>query len=1241
MREKNTAMRLFVFLAAGVLSFFIFAGPLAADSAFQQLLPLYAAPSATDGAAAIADDKAEESYSYYIGKLKNGAFGKPEAFAAKAQLAFKTGNQQMVAEGLEFHVDHSAVAHANGWRSQGELYYFSRKNGDQGPPLPLPLVPDQGQKPSRSGDFDQFWIDYTPVPGIPLCTPQVGFRLTVSPYTEKSGARYDLLAYNGVAHPLLKPLATIDAANASWKEREYAYLARRVLGLSPDVDWRYVQSEKNVVLQRRLHERLDDVEAIDIALSPGTSIELVNLMVSRKDNYGAGELVQFSGFPKDSTLPDGQPGVRLNLREALQERFPKAWTEHAKEPGKQHFYLQEIFLYIPGHAGTIAVTKPVRRLALLGNKKDENKALAQYHADVVQTLPSSVVRVNAYRRRIVVDLRGLTRRGQVDLQKIKLFLVPPKDATSCAIHLERAQEVSTYDGRMPVFARHVEDLSRRWGGIFDAASPQDGKVENPGIVGYLPLATLTSADVQGEGDDTADYLVTLGKNRMLQFQPASRRGGPLSYRLENPTGRELAADTTVLVSSVGASLRAEDPMPRQEVNNDLLVLEGRAPALEISWPLAARISEKTWFYFGVTEGANQIGDMLLTLSLADGSVIQRHVMANQPLRLLTNPADVRKVGLRIVPAVIPYRLGLRELAFFEPHAEGYAQAFRVALPTPYTVAPKPVLPPAADSALLIVQPGRIAGLTANLTADEALRFSTSIDPKLDWVRGVRLNYRFPPIYADGGGCFLTLQFNWANGKTERRVCFERPSGAAFIPLASWLGMTGEPRNLGALQSIDWVLHSATGAYRGIPESFDLSFSVEGWAMLSAADRLRISPLFYADGDLVFVDAEHTGEAVMKDYSRKIWVPLADRALPLMLNGYGRIQPVKNDLFTLAQVAVEPRLPMDWGRWLELTGLPAPYAPPRWPKWLFWGSASLLAWATWKKGWWAPGKLWVLGKNGVKALYRVWCWGLGEVGRWSWRQLPRLNLAIGVLALGPGLWEAGRRGLTFSGIMLLVAAGLVAWGANCHRRDQAGLSSADAVSLRGRLVVLGAALGCAAWSLGHYGPGVRVLWGFLPLFGAAYALLPVFYRWGRGFVTHRRLIAKLGGWLAITLGLYGLGLVGKAGTGENYFFTFGGMAAVLALRAGLLVIEPRARDLFPAAAARIYGGAGSLYFSGALVGLAITALLLIPRLEVLAEQVAVVVYYCLVVGTVLEIVALRRVRHDHTDTTPQKQSEISA
>ena len=132
-------------------------------------------------------------------------------------------------------------------------------------------------------------------------------------------------------------------------------------------------------------------------------------------------------------------------------------------------------------------------------------------------------------------------------------------------------------------------------------------------------------------------------------------------------------------------------------------------------------------------------------------------------------------------------------------------------------------------------------------------------------------------------------------------------------------------------------------------------------------------------------------------------------------------------------------------------------------------------------------------------------------------------------------------------------------------------------------------------------------------------------------------ARLARWLVLVLGSYAIGLTHIGQPGEKYFFTFGGIVVVVTWRIWMGCIRSKLEQRWPAVAAKVYGGAGSVYFSGALLGLAVTMLLVITRLEFLAEQVAIVVYYCLVVGTVKEIVSLRRTQSSRTDSPRQPDS----
>jgi hypothetical protein len=1203
MRVIKKIVLWFALLVAAVLSSLSIAIPLGEDPAFQQVLPLYTAPLAHNKAAA--ERKQTERFIW----LQSSASVKPEDFTAKAYLTFKTDKRPMVASISPFVFKMpTAGPLTNGWRSEKALYFWRGDMDVPALPLTLTIAPENGAKPLKLGEFDEFWLDYTPSPGVPLCAPVIKFQHSTIPYASDSKALQNMVAISGDGNDWFKPLVTIDATRADWKEKDYGYYVRRELGLAPDEDWRYVQSQKNGVIQRRMHVQLDNVEVIDIAVTPFTYVERINLMVARKDSYIAGELVEFVDL-QNIQLHDGRRGIQLNLREALKKRFAKEWADNVKEPGKHHFYAQEIFIFIRGEARDIAEKKQVQSLVFLEKHMGEEMQKGEPIFKKL-TLASNVVAVNTDRRRMIVDMRKLAEQGEIKLTSAKLSLHRPVGAASCAIRIEGMQAVNTFSGTIPAFARMVEDFSRRWGGVFNLTSPQYDQVESPGIVGYLPLSTLTQDERQ---DGTVEVVMRLGANNQLQSQPVLAQSQFLPYRIVELNGKEIAPDKVRLISPVGAALRAQGAMPRgTSENNDLLLLEGRSLALEISWPLTAHINDKTWFYFGMDEGVEQTGAITLTLGLADGSVVQRQVVPNQPLRLMVGEAEVRNVRLRILPTVTPYRFKLREMALFAPTAVSYAQTFTLRMPTPYNVIPKPVLQ-SAHTSVLEVQPGRITGLASN----DPLRFSTPLNPKIDWVRGLQLNYRLPLRYTGEKVCPLSLQFNWTNGKTERQVCFEKLEGTLFIPMANFLRDADKPQNLGALQSIDWMLWSATNGDRGVQESFSLQFSVNGWAMLSAADRLGLSPLFNAGRYPVFADAEQIKGITTERYARKIWLSLEDKALTRIFTEGGQIQPVADALFTLDQVVAEPLQQMSWDRWLQLTEISTPNAPPRWPKWLAYFGVILLVGVTWKRGWWSPSKAWALGTGSAKTLSHRLGWVLGLAGRWNWQALPYINLAMGVLALGPGLWLAGLYGSSFAGIMLLAASVLFAWGAYSHWREQKGQHRSEIKSsMRARFSALVMALGCVIWSLGQYKLTAQALWGFLPLLGVIYAMLPALYRLGQQFLLNHRGYALLGGWLGLTLILYGGGLLIKQVGGiENYFFSIGALAAVFMMRASLLLLEPRFRRLFPTAAERVYVKADSLYFSGALLLLVATAVALSVKLQLIAEQLAIIFYYCLIIGTV--------------------------
>jgi hypothetical protein len=127
----------------------------------------------------------------------------------------------------------------------------------------------------------------------------------------------------------------------------------------------------------------------------------------------------------------------------------------------------------------------------------------------------------------------------------------------------------------------------------------------------------------------------------------------------------------------------------------------------------------------------------------------------------------------------------------------------------------------------------------------------------------------------------------------------------------------------------------------------------------------------------------------------------------------------------------------------------------------WIGAILLAWGSWKRGWWSPGRVPAYGAASLKAAYRVVRPPLDTGARWARRWLPWIHLCAAVLVLGFGLWWAGRLGWNFRGIMWLVTS-LVVAAAEYHsgRAEARRRSGRDPSANYVRTAAFAAALGCA-------------------------------------------------------------------------------------------------------------------------------------------------------------------------------------
>ncbi len=114
------------------------------------------------------------------------------------------------------------------------------------------------------------------------------------------------------------------------------------------------------------------------------------------------------------------------------------------------------------------------------------------------------------------------------------------------------------------------------------------------------------------------------------------------------------------------------------------------------------------------------------------------------------------------------------------------------------------------------------------------------------------------------------------------------------------------------------------------------------------------------------------------------------------------------------------------------------------------------------------------------------------------------------------------------------------------------------------------------------------------------------------------------WLLAGCGLYGIGFIQKS-AGENYGATFGGLCMVLFFWHLCRCLKGRLERSFPKFSQILYRSASSPFFSGAIGFLVMTTILVAIKLESIAEQFAVLVYYFLVTGVAVEMIHLKKHR----------------
>jgi len=1001
----------------------------------------------------------------------------------------------------------------------------------------------------------------------------------------------------------LTPLETIDVATAAWLEKDNLYLTRRELGFSFDNNWRYAQDANNTVIQRRFHKKLANVEAMDLLVKPGFLVTGINLLVGFEDKLKYSEIVESAVIPKEKI-----DGVwRLNLGELIRKNYAN----------KEQVFLEEVVVFVKGSMAENVQNRVLKKLVFQGVMGDKKPV------DKVIHLPTRIIHKSPQQKIFSVDIHSLA--DEWVLKKMFFYMQTNKLNEFSGFKLGQARLVSQFQEPVPVsLLRQCEEMSSWWGGLTNEQCPK--------IKFYFPFNTLSERDwYQSEVWQNEKLKVSANAKAKFRVDNQEDLSLKISTSFLNPSDElvfeldgkdseiELNWDNSKLVLDLvepykqrllkGKFIGIDDKFvfklsSRNNHNSSIVISQFQTAAtqsvgtrivrdnfkLSTTMPLSSwRIDNGGLIISSLYEDVVEI-EFKQNFSLSadsrfrlEGTVEsgilnlgerQWAIRANQAIDLGNVPinADSIKLRLRLKPGTIK----LRNLVFFQ--AGDKQDIVNIQKPNhswQVLKATDIVVPP---DTMIINNEGNLKLVLNN---NQAFNWKTTIDKPVNELRWLHFSYQIPWSVPALDKQWLSLHFvSKDNEEFIYPLLLDKAAAELKLFLPDIL-----PASDKIMKEIRWQVklspkQMSTWAFNMKLEHIGLSY---------VKDLIKEKPILSFNEQQVFLPAKINWQQLVED-GKKLelgsWKLDENSKIKFLAHPFLEVKNVVFEGEVLDSKQIELLLTKDkivnGGGSGFLSKLKTP---------LIILLLIVFFWWNWKKGWF----LW------------VWRYSKKHAANVKHKLIINvllLNRLVGLVCFVGGFWWLGKVGNGFWLLSLLILLAGVIWQELRMRKP--------IPKLRGFKFVVLLGITWIAWSLGQLSHNSDVLWYLLPLVAALY------------FWIHRfKLIWSQQGqilvWLLVASFLYWQGIQQSSGRGENYFFTFGGIAVVLMWSNLMQLLKPMLMLRWK----QIYGGAGTHYIVGFILILVMVAMLLVIKLEPIAEQLAVIGYYMLVVGVVLEAWALRK------------------
>lgn len=1023
-----------------------------------------------------------------------------------------------------------------------------------------------GQRAPALGDFNELWFDYRDIGGSDNC--ELSFKADALAATaQKSTVSLKLTGGEKIAK--WSPALRVQAASMAWLPKDNLYLAKRVLGMKFDEVWRYKQDGEKTVVQRRFQQSLDGLVALDFQFLPGTQIIGINLHVAHGDRRTADTVIPWDAIPHQiESTAGGLMRVRLLIGEWLKQ------NGNANGDPKKIF-LMEAVVFLAGEAGEIAQSRTLKEVVFW--KNESKNTTGPSAKELNNVLAVRVESLAPGYKRWILDLRQLNASKWFDVRlgRATLTIRQRNQALQCALQPLALRLVSLANGKEP---RHIAEM-RRWsslyGGPFDVADPLKKQVEWAETDAYVPLSLLPDRPYSEPNK------INMPEWGMQFF--VTRGWGAF----HSPDG---------------------------------FTFNGQGGWIDTTWELPDVLTQaSSTLFLRIPQGAEHVrsGRALIDFSGGGGATI--NFLPNRPIPLGSDISGKRitRITLHLEMDDGSATLKMQELALFHPFLISQKDAFSARRPF------WEFLPLRAEG-----NGERANGkpfldeFVVHGTAESGKvlpkMWRTSVDTLAKNLTAVKVGYVLSELPHET--CWLTLRARTERKQTSLILCPAGTQGELIQPLAQIV------KELGAEEIVLAFEWGANPYHATAPLTFEIK------TQLGSSSQPSVRELLTGDFSVTLGSQNHfpvaaanaddffQGGSGWLDFGKiklESWQPL-------------NIEAAFSPYFQVQKFAFESERPLAAKDMTQLS--PSENRPSAWlarlTKLAFLAVLGGAAWLLWRRGvWQKSGKvLWPPMYGLVKGLGTLSGRPLLWVTAVIYARRRAVNRAA-LLAAFPSAWLLAKlgSGIHLDGLLGFAAMFSVAaiwhemrWGSRemtfTNNPPPDGVTPHEFLVF---LLVTCMGLGWAAWAQGK---GFSLFTALAPLAGVPYFCLA----WWKKSLSGAR--SQAGGVLmlsGVTVALYALGLLQHYAQGENYFFTFGGIVAVFSWRAFMRYMRESVFCSRPTWAIIIYGGRGSIYFFGAFVFLVITAGILMLNLAPLAEQVAVIVYYFLVVGTILEILALRR------------------